>query len=364
MTCNSSRVNITLLLETANTMMMMVRETRPDLYAAILQKIQPYSLKSVIKIFAHHLLSIPNLQVFNENLNLVPEFVWTVIKYMKFPEPGDAIGIFIISRLTKTETQCTLDSKHIPSITNSHNFEFNVEKDILDELSLFSNHIQIFELANRHKYATVFLSEDTEIEFLLSRLPDACVLERGMDFNKGRNALGCLRYLISFKYIIVEDRGSVKVLYKSLSNLYVILRRVPLKHITAFSDVRCVFRKCGITSAFFNMVQVAQRQLFTNKGSNYDKDVVSILRFMFCRGELLPMNREGLAKNKDKPPIDVISFEAMKRNCARIVTGPKRDVWHPVHTSSENIFYGKQFNEGTGYSFTLHNDESKRRRLT
>lgn len=332
-----------------------VQQKRPDLYEAILRKIQPYSLASVLKIFECHLRAIPDLRVFNDNADLVPDFVWSVIKHMKFPTPGDATGIFIISRLTKSDTQCALDSKHIPAITNSALLEFNVEKDILDELALFSNHIQIFELANRHRYATIFMSPDTTIEYLIRRLPLAGILERGYAANKVRTSEGSFRYVRDFQYFLVEDRGSVKVLYKNLCDLHFILRCVPLKHVVAFSDVRCLFKKCGITCAFFNMVQVARRQLFVNDDSRYEKDVIAILTFMFCRGELLPMNREGLAKNKDKPPIDILSFEAMKRNCARIATGPRGGVWHDVQSSCERIFHGIQFNEGTGYTFTLHN---------
>lgn len=339
----------------ADRLIALVQQKRPDLYDAILRRIRPYSLRSVLKIFECHLRHIPDLNIFNENIDVVPEFVWTIIKHMTLPVPGDAFGIMVVCRVTKSDTQGALDSKHIPAITNSPNLEFHVEKDILDELALFSNHIQIFELANRHKYATVFMSHDTTLSYLLKQLPDACILERGGEFNKGKNSKGVYRYLASFKYILVEDRGSVKVLYKSLNDLYLILRCVPLKHITAFSDIRFVFKKCGILCAFFNMIQVTRRQLFVNDDSKYEKDVTTLLSFMFCRGELLPMNREGLAKNKDRPPIDVLSFEAMKRNCSRIITGPERGVWHDVNTSLECIYRGTQFTEGTGGSFAVHN---------
>lgn len=339
----------------ADRLILLVQLKRPDLYDAILKRIQPYSLRSVLKILEQHLRRIDDLNIFNENVHVVPEFVWTVIKHMKFPSACDAYGIKVVCRVTKSDTQGALDSKHIPAITNSPNLEFNVEKDILDELALFSNHIQIFELANRHKYATVFMSQDTTLPFLIQRLPQACILERGKEFNKGKNAEGEYKYLTAFKYILVEDRGSVKVLYKNLTDLYLILRCVPLKHIAAFSDIRCLFKKCGITCAFFNLVHVTRRQLFVNDDSKYEKDVITLLTFMFCRGELLPMNREGLAKNKDRPPIDVLSFEAMKRNCSRLITGPEREVWHTVQTSLECVYCGRQFKEGTGGSFAVIN---------
>lgn len=327
-----------------------VQKRRPDIYEAILQKISPYSLDSVLKIFECHLKNVPDLSVFNKNVDAIPEFMLTVVRYMKLPIPGDAIGIMKICRANKSDTQGALDSKHRTNI-NSEQFEFNVEKEILDELALFSNHMQIFELANRHKYATVFMSPDTSLRNLMQRLPKACILERGGDFNKGRNAEGVFRYLITFKYILVEDRGSLKVLYRSLADLYLILRCVPLKHVVCFSDIRCLFKKCGNTCSFFNMLEIANRQLFMNDGSKYEKDVITLLTFMFRRAELLPMNREGLAKNKDRTPIDVFSFEAMKKNGAKFCTGPSRGEWHTVERTLEQIFYGQQPNSGTGFTF-------------
>lgn len=334
----------------ANRLITVVRDRRPDIYETILQRITPNSLDSVLKILECHLKNVKDLSVFNKNVDVIPEFILTVIKYMKFPIPGDAYGIMVICRANKSDTQGALDSKHMTNI-NSLQFEFNVEKEILDELALFSNHMQIFELANRHKYATVFMSYDTSLENLMKRLPNACILERGGEFNKGRNAKGVSRYLITFKYILVEDRGSLKILYRSLADLYLILRCVPLKDVVAFSDVRCLFKKCGITCSFFNMIEIANRQLFMNDGSRYEKDVLTLLTFMFRRDELLPMNREGLAKNKDRTPIDIFSFEAMKKNGAKLCTGSLRGMWHKVERSLENIFFGRQPKGGTGYMF-------------
>ena len=273
---------------------------------------------------------------------------------MKFPEPGDAIGINLICRVTKSDTQGALDSKHLQScITNSHLLKFNVEKDILDELAIFSNHMQLFELANRHKYATIFMNHDVTIEDLLQRLPQAGILERGLDFNKGRNKQGDYRYLASFQFVLVEDRGSVKILYKSLSDLYVVLRRVPLRNIYAFSDVRCVFKRCGSLPTFFNMEKLAKRQLFKNDNLRYEKDITTLLTFMFSRQELLPMNREGLARNRDRTPVDVLSFEAMKRNASKLATGDLRGQWIENQGSAANIMTGIQPVEGTGYYFAL-----------
>lgn len=344
----------------ANRLMDETRLKRPDLYSAICNRIRPYSLDSVLKVFDHHLRNIPDLSVFNENVALVPDFVWTVIKHMKFPTPGDAFGINVACRVTKSETQGTLDSKHLKGFTNSEIRHFAVDRNVSEELSHFTKQQELFDLSSTHKYSTVFMSHDTDLEELLQRLPKACILQRGDPFNKGRNASGRLRYLNMFDYILVEDRGSNKVLYKSQEDLYLLLRCVPLKSICAYSDVRSIFKKCGITCSFMNTLEVARRQLFVNDGSKYEKDVITLLTFMYSRPIPLPLNREGLAKNKDRTPIDVLSFEAMKKNCSKFATGPDRGKWHKVTSSFDRIFTGQTFNEGTGYTdFAIFPDDNK-----
>lgn len=336
------------------------RVRRPDLYQEILTKIKPYSLESVLEIFDKHLQNVPDIRIFNLCRDKVPEFCWDIIMHMKFPEPGDAIGINLICRVTKSDTQGALDSKHLQScITNSRLLEFNVEKDILDELAIFSNHMQLFELANRHKYATIFMNHNVAINDLARRLPNAGILKRGGDYNKGFDDKGNEQYLASFRYVLLEDRGSMKVLYKSLADLYNVLRRVPLRNIYAFSDVRCVFKRCGSLPTYFNMGKLAKRQLFKNDNPRYEKDITTLLTFMFSRRELLPLNREGLARNKDRTPIDILSFEAMKRNASKLATGDLRGQWIDCQGSNDAILTGSQPVEGTGYHYELLGGFSK-----
>lgn len=338
----------------AESLMAFTRDKRPDLYDAILTKIRPHSLEAVLRIFECHLRRVSDLNIFNENLDAVPEFVWGIIKYFKFPTPGDAYGIHLTCRITKSDTQCTLDSKHLQSCESNKLKEFNVEKEILNELALFSTQIQVFEFTNRHRYATVFMK--CSIEELVNLLPESCHLIRGGPCNKGKNADGEFRYLSTFKYILVEDRGSVKILYQSLKDLYGMLRRIPPEKIVAFSDVRCLFQKCGIVSHFFNMVKLVEKQLFNNDDSAYEKDVLTLIKYQCRSGKPLPLTRDGLAKNPDRTPLDILSFEAPKKNFAKFSTGTSRNQWFDVESSADKIFFGQQFNEGTGYSFALMPD--------
>ena len=333
----------------AKRLMDYTREKRPDLYEAILKKIQPHSLDAVLYIIECHLRQY-DLNSFNKNLPAVPEFMYKVIKCFRFPTPGDAFGIQIACRTTKSDTQGALDSKHLSSLTESKT-EYNAEKNILHELALFSNQKQVFELSNKRRYSTVYTNYS--IEELMKLLPEACYLERGFPRNKGKNLNGEFKYLSTFKYIIVKDRGSVKILYQLLKDLYNMLRRISPRKIVAFSDVRCLFQKCGIVSHFFNMVRIVERQLFINDGSTYEKDVLTLIKYQCRSGTPLPLTRDGLAKNPARTIMDILSFEAPKKNLAIFSTGESKNVWFRLTSSADKIFSGEQFIEGVGYLFKI-----------
>lgn len=342
-------------MQTAQRLVDEVRAKRPDLYEAILRKIQPHKLEAVLRLFEAHLHTV-DLDLFNRHRNRIPDFVWAFVRHLRFPVPGDPFGIFLTCRITKSDTQGTLDSKHLQSSLDSRVSErFNVNKPILDELDLFSTQIQVFEMANNHGYATVFL-RDIGVRELLETIPESGHLERGGDTNMCRNSLGQSKYVNTFRFLVVEHRGGLKVLYQTSRDLYLLLRYVPLEKIVAFSDIRAIFEKCGIVSYFFNMLEIVRRQLWVNDGSVYEKDMTTIIKYQCRSGTPLPLTRDGLAKNPNRSPIDVLSFEAPKKNYARFSTRPDRNAWHDVKTSSEKIFFGQQFNEGTGYEFALMPD--------
>lgn len=343
----------------AKRLMEYTREKRPDIFEAIMRKITPHKLDAVLCLMEGHLRRYNNLEVFNKNIEAVPQFVWAVIKHMRFPPPGTAQGINCACRTSKSDTQAALDSKHNPSSSESRS-EFNVEKNILYELALFSTQKQVFEFSNRRKYATVYTT--CSIQELLNLLPGAGHLIPYAEHNKGRDLVGKFEYLSHFKYILVEDRGSIKVLYQSLKDLYTLLRRISPEKIVAFSDVRNLFQKCGIVSHFFNMVRIVERQLFTNDESAYEKDVLTLMKYQCRSGKPLPLTRDGLAKNPDRTKIEVVSFEAMKRNMAKFCTSELRNEWSDgLPTSAERMFFGQQNTEGVGFDYAVRPKKMLRR---
>lgn len=328
-----------------------VQDTTPELYSRILEKIRPHSLSSVLRLLEEHLRSV-DIEIFNTYRGNIPDFIWSFIQHMRIPVPGDPFGIYLTCRITKSDTQGTLDSKHLKSVLDDEETNFNVDKSILDALNLFSTQIQVFEIANRHIYTTAFLTDIT-VQELLQTIPETGYLERGGPFNMGKDAQGQYKYLSTFQFIVVEDKGSLKILYKSSRDLNTLLKYISIRNIVAFSDVRYLFRKTNIVCYFFNMLEIVSRQMWSKNKTVYEKDMTTIMKFQCRSGVPLPLTRDGLAKNPDRTPLEVLSFEAPKKNYARLSTGSVRQKWYPVDTSADKIFFGQQFNEGTGYSFAV-----------
>ncbi|KAG8170337.1 hypothetical protein JTE90_014799 [Oedothorax gibbosus] len=325
-----------------------VQRVAPETHLRILQVIRPHSLAAVTRIFQQHLVhSVPDLRVFQQNSKQIPEFCLQFVLAIRrqFPSPGDPFGILLTCRITKSDTQGTLDSKHLqiadPTVS------YNVDKALRYELNLFTIHTHVFEMATTHQYASVF-TKNYNISELMDLLPNSGVLERGEPFHKGRDVRGRLQYLSTFQFILVPNR----IIYKSFKDLQILLQQLKLDRIVAFSDIRNIFQKCGLVCYFFNLVNVVQHQLLTDMSCVYARDVLTIMKYQCRTGTPLPLTREGLSKNPDRSPIDVLSFEAPKKNYARMCTEqPKRSF--PVMTSADKIFFGQQFNEGTGYHFGL-----------
>lgn len=328
-----------------------VQQHNPDVYIQILEMIRPHSIKSLIFHFDQHLKkSVPDLDIFNRHLEGVPklclEFARAVRK--RFPTPGDAFGIQLTCRVTKFDTQGVLDSKHLKGSTSTVQHEYNVEYSIRNELQHFSSQTHVFEFNSKHRYYTAFL-KPTNTEDIFEKLANmVCVLERGMDHNKGRDKNGELKYLDTFLFIFVASEN--KILYRTVHNLQILFKR--LDSIEAISDISYVSTKCGIVSHYFNLVRILRRQLFSNSDSTaWERDILTIVKYQCRSGIPLPLNRDGLAKNTTKSPIEVLSFEAPKKNFARLCTMEDESTkCYPVETSSDKIFFGQQFNEGTGYS--------------
>lgn len=387
----------------ARTLFHFVATSCPDVYERILHILRPHTLEGgVLRLFQQHLRrSVPDLQVFNDSAaaaalssnknNAIADFCLRFVTCIRrqFPTPGDAFGIQLTCRLTKSDTQVTLDSKHLRSdsspppppppksennsetfhlLPSQHNINnlsqrFNVDKDLRYELDLFTNHTQLFELANTHKYASVF-TRNYSVQQLAERLPEGCILEKGNPLDKGKTCRnGEYKYLQEFPFIIVSSatrHNNNRVLYKSFKNLQTLLLRLDPQNVVCFSNVRYIFKQCGLISFYFNMLRIAERQLFQNNShttqSVYANDVCTVLKYQCCTGQPLPLTRDGLVKNAQRSPLEILSFEAPKKNYARLCTltsSSPEEITYPVQTSADKIFFGQQFNEGTGYRFDV-----------
>ncbi|GFR23765.1 uncharacterized protein TNCT_189391 [Trichonephila clavata] len=285
----------------------------------------------------------------NQHQGCLPDLCLKLVRLIRkrFPCPGDAFGIQLTCCVTKSDTQGTLDSKHLKSQEERDNY-FHVDALLLSELHCFSTQTQVFELATRHGYSTVFTQGYTGRE-LLQHLPDACLLTRGLPYNKGITLNGTYKYLNTCIFIVVHD---TKVVYRTSAKHWLsLLRRLDAEHVTAFSDIRAIFQKCGIVAYFFNWMRVVQEQL-PLQNSVHMKNIMTILKYQYRTARPLPLTRDGLAKNPERSPLEILSFKAWKRNCAHMcIEAPSVQ----VNRSTEKMFFGQQYREGTGYDFCLMN---------
>ncbi|GFT02310.1 uncharacterized protein TNCV_275911 [Trichonephila clavipes] len=335
-------------MSTARVIFDHVAAVRPDVHQHILHIIQPHSLEAILELFQHHLeQSVPDLRRLNQHQERLPDLCLKFVRLIRkrFPSPGDAFGIQLTCRVTKSDTQGTLDSKHLKS-QEERDDHFRVDPLLLSELQCFSTQTQVFELATRHGYSTVFTRGYTGRE-LVQRLPDACLLTRGLPYNKGITLDGTYKYLNTCTFIVVPD---TKIVYRTSAKHWLsLLRRLDAERVTAFSDIRAIFQKCGIVAYFFNWMRVVQEQLPLQDNM---KNIMTILKYQCRTGRPLPLTRDGLAKNPERSPLEILSFEAWKRNCAHMcIEAPSVQVTR----STEKMFFGQQFREGTGYDFCLMN---------
>ncbi|GBL58221.1 hypothetical protein AVEN_97261-1 [Araneus ventricosus] len=99
-----------------------VAKTKPDVYEQILNVIRPHSLENVIHFLQEHLEhSVPDLNIFNQHPHRIPDFCLQFVLAIRkrFPTAGDAFGIHLTCRVTKSNTQSTLDSKHMKTLADT-----------------------------------------------------------------------------------------------------------------------------------------------------------------------------------------------------------------------------------------------------
>jgi hypothetical protein len=322
----------------------------PDVYLTILETIRPHSIKHLVVHFDAHIdktFTLDHLSYFDTHREKIPLLCLRYVRAVrkKFPTPGDAFGINLTCRVTKYDTQGVLDKKHYGGSSQKQD-EYNVGRWIKLQLQQFTLQSHVFEFSSKQFYFTVYLNESRDV---FEKLPGkVCVLECGMPYNKGRDQNGGMVYLETFQFIYVRHQH--KILYRTNRDLLTLYKR--FDDIVAVSDIVYVYQRCGIVCFYFNLIRILRRQLFIAGccTSSWVKDILTIVKYQCRSGKPLPLNRDGLAKNESKSPIEILSFEAPKKNLARLCTlddeSTKR---YPVETSADKIFYGQQINEGTGY---------------
>ncbi|GFR18371.1 uncharacterized protein TNCT_7901 [Trichonephila clavata] len=131
-----------------------VATVHPDIHQQILHLIQPHSLEAILELFQHHLeQSVHDLRRLNQHQGCLSDLCLKFVRLIRkrFPCPGDAFGIQLTCRVTKSDTQGTLDSKHLKSQEERDDY-VHVDALLLSELHCFSTQTQVFELATRHGY--------------------------------------------------------------------------------------------------------------------------------------------------------------------------------------------------------------------
>lgn len=319
--------------------------------------IRPHKMNSVIKHFSKHLTEIQDLDIFNNFIHNIPSFLLQFCKTIKRNDlmPGDAYGILLTCRCTKVCTQDTLDKRHLKDDCSALvGCPYEIEQKLRFELNIYNSISQIYEISNKRKFTTFFV-ENISVDKLLT-LDDACYL------SMGRNTAHTLTqknvYVHLKKFVITKSflPGILKILTSKSEDREYIFRHVNIRNIIAFTDLKFIFKKCGIICYFFNLIRVVKLQFFKNlhpTGRNY-KDLSNIFKFQCYTGEPLPLNRTGLKKNPHRSGLEKLCFEAVKQN---YVSESIKNKTYPVDDSISKIYFGQQFNEGTGYKFCILNKE-------
>ncbi|XP_054723239.1 uncharacterized protein LOC129233202 [Uloborus diversus] len=330
-----------------------VEKHHPKIWNDINLIVRPHKISSVKKIFHKHLQSVDNINIFNENIKNIPLFLLEFCKAMErnFLSPGESYGILLTCRCTNKYTQNTLDKRHLRESSSCFdNIIHSISKDLDFELNIYTSLKQIFEITNKHKLTTIFVKNYRIEELLNLNKFETCYLTTN---NKASN-LTKDNVCINFKkYIITESfvPKYLKILQKR-EDRYYIFRNINQSNIIAFTDLKYIYEKCGLVCYIFNLINVIRLQFFKtdNLESKHEKDIINILRYQCYSGELLSLNRFGLMKNKNRSALDKIGFEAIKQN---YVNESIKGCIYPVKTSIDKIFFGQQFNLGSGYNFSV-----------
>lgn len=333
-----------------------VQYNYPEVWKQILQITKLHNISSIKKIFNEHLKHVKDITIFNEHEERIPLFLLKFCEAIQrnFLTPGDSYGTLVTCRSTKIYTQDTLDKRHLKEQNNDFaNTLCFMNKNFNFEMNIYTSLNQIYEVTNKRKYTTIFVKNYTVQELLEINPSETCYLSAMNAVNKATTINHRDVYFNLKNFIITESfiPGYLKIIQKSEHKSF-FFKHINQFDIVAFTDLKYIYEKCGLICYFFNLINVLKLQFFKtmNAESKEEKDIINILRYQCYTGKMLPINRNGLKKNINRSGLDKLCFEAIKQNYA--LESVKNNNY-PVNSSIDKMFFGQQFNVGTGYNFAL-----------
>lgn len=343
-----------------------VEQNFPEIWEQILAITRLHKISSVKKIFNEHLKHVKNIDIFNEYQKNVPIFLLEFCKCMQrnFLTPGDSYGTLLTCRTTNVYTQEALDKRHLKDQnSNLQHFIYPISNDLHFEIYIYTNLNQIFELTNRRKYTTIFVKNYTVEELLNLSPSETCYLKLMQNeaycLNNSRVCLNLKTYIITESFV----PGYLKIIQKSEHKNF-IFRHIHHENIVAFTDLKYIYAKCGLVCFAFNLRKIVKLQFFKHMTveNKHELDILNVLRYLYYSGIMLPINRNGLKKNKNRSGLDRCCFEAIKQI---LVSESIKETVYPVQSVIEEIFFGQQVGVGTGYKgFALILDHLKEKMQT
>lgn len=337
-------------MEYTNTIFNYVEQNDPEIWEQILAITRLHKISSVKKIFNEHLKHVKDIDIFNQNKKNVPIFLLQFCKSMQrnFLTPGDSFGTLATCRTTNVYTQEALDKRHLKD--QSSNFQYSIypiSNDLHFEIYIYATLNQIFELTNRRKYTTIFVKNVT-IEELLNICPlDTCYLKltknQAYCLNNKPVSLNLKNYIITESFV----PGFLKIIQKS-EHKHFFFRHIHHENVVAFTDLKYIYAKCGLVCFAFNLRKIVKLQFFKHMTveNKHEHDILNILIYLFYSGVMLPINRNGLKKNKNRSGLDRTCFEAIKQI---LVSESLKEIDYLVQSLIEEFFFGQQVSVGTGY---------------
>lgn len=334
-----------------------VKKNDPQTWREMHNFIRPHKMKSIVSQFNKHLAIVDDLQIFNTHYENIPRFLLEFCKTASrnFLVPGDPYGLLLTCRCTQVYTQDTLDKRHLKEqVSTLMGCTRDLEQKLRFELNIYGSLNQIYEISNKRKFTTIFVKKNTVRKLLEMSRDETCYLSQGMD--KATNIDGEHVYISLKKFIVAASfvPDVTKIIVQKAEDKDYVFRHTDQRNILAFTDLKYVFKKCGGACYYFNLIAVVKLQFFKNvnaSGRNVT-DICNIIYYQNSKGVIYPMNRNGIKNDKNRSGLGKMSFEAVKQNY--VAEAIKNQVYG-VDDSTSKMYYGQQFNEGTGYKFHVLN---------